>query len=139
MWEKYSGNHKGFCVGFIPKVMFRFLGGGCPVEYVDELPVIMPYPWESRELQLYKQVFMKDRKWSFEKEYRTTKFEEFPHTEDTRKVQLPIEAYSEVVFGKDCPKGHRDEIFELVRDSMPQVKLLEAYLDTKGLLQIRLC
>ena len=40
MWNKYSDDGKGFCVGFHPKIMFPFLGGGGKVIYCNELPII---------------------------------------------------------------------------------------------------
>ena len=47
MWTKYSNNHRGFCIGFNPKLMFEHLGGGGAVDYVDKLPNIYPFPKHS--------------------------------------------------------------------------------------------
>src|SRR6185312_6785048 len=44
MWESYGNVHKGFCVGFNPKVAFQYFGGGGKVKYVTQLPAIMPRP-----------------------------------------------------------------------------------------------
>lgn len=135
MWEKYSNNYKGFCVGFDPIVMFKFLGGGGIVEYDDELPIVLPTPLDSYVVQHFKQVFFKEKKWEFEKEYRTTKFNDTPFSNDQRTIVLPVKAYKEVVFGKDCPNEYRDEIVAIVQNTMPHVTFHETFLDDNGVLQ----
>ncbi len=42
MWEKYANNHKGFCIGYNSKILFRYLGGGGKVQYYDEIPILLP-------------------------------------------------------------------------------------------------
>ena len=43
MWEEYSENHKGFCIGFNAKRLFKKIGGGGEVVYYDKLPTILPF------------------------------------------------------------------------------------------------
>lgn len=115
MWEKYSNNHKGFAVGFNPIVMFQYLGGGGPVTYYDTLPIVRPAPIHSYDEQRDYQIFSKLSKWSFEEEYRTHIFKEDELTNENRAVQLPPEAYTEIVIGADMP----NDMFEDLLNSIP--------------------
>ena len=138
MWEAYSNNHTGFCVGFNPRIMFPFLGGGGPVFYCDELPTIYPTPKDSMEEQHGKQVFSKLRKWEFEEEYRTHKFNEkgFAKDEngrDERVIVLPAEAYTEVILGALATPEVKSQIIEAVRQILPHVTLKQAILDNQGI------
>lgn len=97
MWNKYAGNGTGFCIGFHTKVLFAFLGGGGPVIYYDSLPDILHD--DPLELEHAKQVYSKEERWSFEKEYRTHMFYPNPATINDRQIVLPAEAFKEIVFG----------------------------------------
>lgn len=111
MWEEYSNNHKGFCVGFNTKLMFKHLGGGGEVIYYDELPIINAF--DSFDIEHFKQVFSKEMKWSYEEEYRTHKFYKSPADNDDRRIKLPKECYSETIFGAFQPKIQREEIIDV--------------------------
>ena len=113
MWEKYSDNHNGFCVGFHPKKMFPFLGGGGAVKYYNELPRIHALaPFEEKSKL---KIFSKERKWTFENEYRTHKmYDHFASNED-RKIKLPKECYKEIIFGANLPNSEKEEIMAICR------------------------
>lgn len=115
MWEKYSNNHKGFAVGFNPTVMFQYLGGGGPVTYYDTLPIVRPAPIHSYDEQRCYQIFSKLSKWSFEEEYRTHIFRSNELTKESRTIQIPAEAYTEIVIGTDMP----NDMFEDLLNSIP--------------------
>jgi hypothetical protein len=110
MWNKYSDDGKGFCVGFHPKVMFPFLGGGGKVIYYNELPDILYN--DDFHVEHFKQVFSKEDIWDFEDEYRTHKFYENPPTDIERCVVLPVKAYKEIFFGWATPENIINEIKE---------------------------
>lgn len=110
MWNKYSDDGKGFCVGFHPKMMFTFLGGGGKVIYYKELPTILYN--DDFHVEHFKQVFSKEDIWSFEEEYRTHKFYKNPPTDTERCIVLPTEAYKEVIFGWAAPENMINEIKE---------------------------
>ena len=114
MWEKYSDSHKGFCIGFDSKKMFKYLGGGGEVAYYENLPII--YPFDSFEEEYFKQVFSKEKKWAFEEEYRTLKTyqKELVSIED-RKIQLPKECYKEIIFGAFMSDNLIDEIIYICK------------------------
>ena len=110
MWEKYSDDGKGFCVGFDPKIMFPFLGGGGKVIYCEELPII--FHNDDFHTEHVKQVFSKEDIWSFEEEYRTHRFYKAPAADAERCIVLPVEAYKEIIFGWDMPENIVKEIME---------------------------
>lgn len=123
MWDKYSNNRKGICVGFDPKIMFKYLGGGGQVQYFDELPIIWPTPKHSFEDQIYLQTFSKLRKWEFEQEYRTQVFSYNGLTNDQRKVKLPIEAFKTILLGSEMTDKDEDEIRKIANQNFGHVKV----------------
>lgn len=136
MWEKYSANHSGFCVGFDPYVAFRNFGGGKLVEYVDNLPIIMPEPIHSYEYQYVLQIFYKLKKWISEGEYRTHKFHINPY-ELKRIVTLPVDAYTEIIFGAKIDLEDKIELIEIVKNVMPNINIRQAQLTEENGIIIR--
>lgn len=126
MWNKYSDDGKGFCVGFDPKIMFTFLGGGGKVIYYKELPNILFN--DDFHTEHFKQVFSKEDIWSFEEEYRTHKFFENPPTDIERCIKLPSEAYKEVIFGWATPESIINEIKEACKIKKLQVEFKKVML-----------
>lgn len=114
MWDKYSDKHQGFCVGFHTKKMFKNLGGGGEVAYYDKLPDILPF--DSYEIEHFKQVFLKEKKWAFEEEYRTHRFYPKPATIEDRRIKLPKDCYKEIIFGAKQPDDQRQEIISICQD-----------------------
>jgi hypothetical protein len=124
MWEKYSDNHKGFCVGFDSKIMFNHLGGGGPVNYFDVLPDIV-YT-DSREVEHIKQVFSKEKKWEFEQEYRTHMFRVKPLTKEDRCIKLPKECYKQILFGMSISAEDKNAIIEICKQEDLKVDYYQA-------------
>ena len=127
MWEWYANSHKGFCIGFNSKIMFTssyLFGGGGPVFYVDELPIIHPYNgWDERA---YKLIFFKIKYWEFEKEYRIQKTSYSPLNEWHRKVRVPTEAYAEIILGAEITDESKKEIVNTVNERFPNLPILQA-------------
>jgi len=112
MWEKYSNNHQGFCVGFNTIPLFNYtqhFGGGGEVSYSDELPIIMPF--EPLEKQYHLQVYSKLRKYEFEKEYRLTKFNVVE-----RCTKIPEYTYKEIILGAKISDIHKSEIINVAKE-----------------------
>jgi len=124
MWEKYGDNHKGFCVGFIPKIMFKYLGGGCKVQYYDTLPII--YPDDDFDTEHFKQAFSKEKKWEYEEEYRTHMFYRKPATIQDRQIELPKECYHQIVFGALISDEDKIEIIKTCKHKKLNVLFLQA-------------
>lgn len=106
MWDDYADNCKGFCIGYNTKELFKYLGGGGDVVYVDELPIIMPAPIMSEEEILHKTVFYKEKIWEYEEEYRTTKFFTHNASIDDRRITLPKEVFNCVILGRDIKNSN---------------------------------
>ncbi len=125
MWNEYSENHQGFCVGFDTKKLFKSLGGGGLVVYDDDLPDILPF--DSHEVEHFKQVYTKKEKWAFEEEYRTYKFYLQTATVDDRRIKIPKECYNEIIFGARQQESHRQEIISICKEQELEV---EYYVET---------
>ncbi len=124
MWEKYSNEHRGFCIGFNAKSLFKSLGGGGIVDYVEELPDI--HPFFSFEEQHYLQVYKKLEKWEFEKEYRTHIFSNSPKSEGDRIVKVPADSYNCVIIGSQMPKLKKEELKKSITKKLKHIEILEA-------------
>ncbi len=130
MWDKYTANHTGFCIGFNGKEMLRDssrFGLQGQVEYVDNLPIIR-----------YSDDFVKRgvinalhklKKWSFEKEYRVSKVNYSPINDEWRSVPIESVYFLEIIFGKDMTEEHKHEIIELSNTKFPNVTFKQAKFD----------
>ncbi len=125
MWEKYADKQKGFCIGYNSRTLFEFLGGGGKVEYTKELPILMPEPIMSSHVIERKQVYSKEQKWEFEKEYRTQKFWGKPATKCDRQISLPKEAFNCVILGKEMNKSDRIEIIDFIKNKIGNIDIKE--------------
>lgn len=117
----YSDDNKGFCIGYNSKLLFTFIGGGSEVLYTDSLPIIKPF--EDYYIQHHKQVFYKEKKWSFEKEYRTHKTWPKPAKLSDRNITITKECIEEIYFGINTPEEDLIEIKNLLDSYMPHVKI----------------
>lgn len=124
MWNYYSENESGICVGLDSRMIFEQFGGGGDVVYVDEVPIILPMPFHSFEKQNHLQVFNKLDKWSFEQEYRTFIFDKNMLSNETRKRVLPKKAIKEIRLGSKISNKARDEIYAIVEKELNHIKLI---------------
>ena len=128
MWNYYSDNGKGFCVGFDTSILFRFMGGGCEVNYPEAgLPVI--YANDEAPVVRWKQFYNKELKWEFEKEYRVDKFLEDGFTDADRIIILPKQCIKEVIFGWQMPAEERQELINTCEQNSLQVDYYETILN----------
>jgi hypothetical protein len=128
MWKKYSNALNGFCIGFDGRVMLEEIaGGGGQVTYVEELPVIKPFIDPLIQNQL--QAFNKEKKWAFEKEYRSHKTWPVDADHATRNMRVPNEAFIELIIGEHVFDDTRQE---LIKDS----KLLNPNISIKTATQV---
>ena len=124
MWEKYSNDNKGFCIGYNGKFIFPHLGGGGAVDYIKIIPDIIPQPFMSFEESRYIKIFNKSIKWAFEQEYRTTKFWEKPPTIEERQIELPAEAFKVIILGDKMPINHIKELTNAVYEHIGNIPIL---------------
>ena len=122
LWNEYSDNFKGFCVGFESYILSNYFGSCGPVIYEPELPIIYPEPFDQIEHIHLKRVFHKREKWIFEKEYRVCKMLPREYLKNERKVVLPLEAFKSVIIGYKSDEATRNEIIELLLIDFPDIK-----------------
>jgi hypothetical protein len=108
MWNKYSDDHHGFCVGFDSNKIWKFLDGGGEVSYFDDLPDI--FPFDNYDVEIEKKNFYKESKWAFEEEYRMLKYYRTEASIEDRKITLPKDCYKEIVFGSKMTEIQKKEI-----------------------------
>lgn len=125
MWEKYADFNKGFCVGFNTSVLVKIFKACGPVIYEDNLPVVLPEPIHSKDQQLIFQVFYKEKKWSFEDEYRALIFHDKRLTLKERVLTIPKDAFSEIILGSQMSDKESDEIQSIVHKKMPHVSIVK--------------
>lgn len=125
MWNKYADNGKGICIGYNTKEMFRHLGGGGKVEYVDELPIILPEPFMDFAEALRNRVYCKTKDWEFEDEYRTKKF--WPHiaTISDRQIKLSKEAFNKIILGDNISDTDKNDIIKNVKIHIGDIEIIE--------------
>lgn len=125
MWEKYANNSTGICIGFDSSKLFGVVGGGGEVMYVDELPAI-DFINDNFVEKHSKNIFFKEDKWAFEKEYRLHKFWEGIPTQDDRNILMQDECVVEVILGKDISDENKAEITELVGRKYPNASIKQS-------------
>ncbi|MEB8345084.1 DUF2971 domain-containing protein [Flavobacteriaceae bacterium KMM 6898] len=125
MWKKYAAENKGFCIGYDTRIIFKYLGGGGPVSYTNEIPIIMPEPFMKFEEAMRNRVYYKLKKWEFEDEYRTKKFWPHPASINERQIQLPIEAFKRVILGDEISLKHKLEIERAVKKNIGNIEIVE--------------
>ena len=140
MWKDYADNHTGYCVGFNPKILFsdeaRFGRAGMVEYYPEELPII--HPNEHWLEKTHKQVFSKRAKFEYEKEYRLLKSyenEEGPLSK-LRIAIVPEAAFVEVIIGVNIPETWKNEIFEVMAVSFPNIPLKQARITAENTIEI---
>jgi hypothetical protein len=125
MWEKYADNERGFCIGYNTREMFKHIGGGGKVDYVDTLPIILPEPFMHFAEALKNRVYSKVKFWNFEEEYRTKKFWLNPATIQDRQIVLPKSAFNKIILGNKISINDKKEIIELTRTYIGDIEIVQ--------------
>lgn len=118
LWSHYANSHKGFCVGYNPKIILEILGYPTlgPVNYCNIYPLLSAV--EDPVKTSYTQVFNKSIDWYYEKEYRYVK-----SNGANKKYDISQDAIAEIYLG--CMISDENEtIIKSIRDSnFPKAKL----------------
>ncbi len=125
MWNKYADFDKGICIGYDAKELFRHLGGGGPVTYTDEIPIIMPEPFMTFQEAVRNRIYYKLNKWSFEEEYRANKFWLNPATISDRQINIPESTFKKVILGNSISEKDRKEIEKSVIENIGNIEIIE--------------
>lgn len=123
MWEKYADNHKGICYGFNTELLCGCIMSG-RIIYVDTLPSINFLKDDFID-KSSKNIFFKEQKWSFEKEYRCAHMWETAVSPKERNIQFSSDCLVEIRLGKAMPQKTKDEIRQIARQKYPNAKIIE--------------
>lgn len=124
MWNKYANEYRGFCVGYDTEMLFKYVGGGGPVQYVDDLPTI-DFVKDDFTTKHVKNIFYKERKWEFEQEYRLHKMWPQEASTEQRNIIIPESCIVEIILGKLMPPKSKDEIKKIAKNKYPKAKIIE--------------
>ncbi|MDD2345248.1 MAG: DUF2971 domain-containing protein [Bacteroidales bacterium] len=130
MWNNYTQNGNGFCVGFHSKLLIskkNCFAGGMPVSYYHELPIIKPN--FSIEEKYFTQIYSKLKKWEYENEFRLAKL-----NIQSRQVFLDNEVYSEVILGYNLSSESIEEITSIVKNKFKNVQIKKSILKNQEVL-----
>lgn len=124
MWRKYANDHQGFCIGFDTNLLFDCVGGGGEVQYVEKLPVI-DFVKDDFKSKHIKNIFFKEDKWSFEKEYRLHKMWKHIVTDNERNIELPANCIVKIILGKKMSSYEKGEIKAICKLKHPNAEIIE--------------
>jgi len=124
MWNAYSGNFSGFCIGFYADTFDSYACG--PMHYVPELPVFKGN--EEPEEYFANLIYVKHDQYEPEKEFRVNRFWPSKPTDDQRKIRAGRHQIAEVIIGHNAPSGFAD----FVRQHIPGIALRTARPDGNG-------
>ncbi|MBL1221563.1 DUF2971 domain-containing protein [Chryseobacterium sp. L7] len=125
MWEKYANKHQGFCIGYNSEKLFDYLGGGGIVEYYEKMPIILPQPFMNIDTARALQVYQKEKKWEFEKEYRTQKFWINGATIADRQIKLPADVFHHIILGNRMNTEDENEIRNEILQNIGNIPILK--------------
>lgn len=141
MWDKYADSHKGFCIGFDTQKLFEQIRPyACDlVRYYEKLPKLTPFKLylgddgESEYLKDFcEQVFSKEKKWSYEEEYRIYESYSNPDYKRERRVILNKDCFKEVIFGAEMLQEHIDEIISVCKEQNLVVEFYKENIGNNG-------
>ncbi|MBT2561121.1 DUF2971 domain-containing protein [Pedobacter sp. ISL-68] len=115
MWKMYGHDHTGICYGYETNKLIRScgFGGGGPVTYQDELPII--HPLMDSILVASIRVYYKLTKWEFEEEYRIRDFSEANVNKANRVRVYSDDILKEVTLGHSFDDEQIPRIIEILR------------------------
>jgi hypothetical protein len=123
-WSHYSNSHRGFCIGFDAKKLFKYMldnyriAGGF-VTYCEIYPQLSPI--SSFDEQLMTQLLHKSDHWKYEQEVRM-----FQLFSANKIFETPLSIITEVILGCNISDKDRTEIIDYVRTNLGHIKLYES-------------
>lgn len=126
MWLNYANNYKGFCIGYDFDTLREYLsskgvgGFGGNVQYVDELPDIIP-DIQDKVMDIFKLSITKLKKWELEDENRIAKFQ---FVND--KISIRSSIIKEIIIGEEIEESAKKDLFKHVYRKYKDCKVLIA-------------
>lgn len=118
LWDKYANDGQGFCIGYHSDLLFPLFGGGGVVNYVDELPIILPEPIMSFDDEIEMNIFTKMQEWELEEEYRGINFRYEGTSIEDRQIKVPVKAFHSVILGPNMSVNDKEEIKSEITNSL---------------------
>jgi len=143
LWQSYAKNASGYCIGFDSKILAEVIqcgGGLIDYDYIDKLPRISPI--DPIMMQRYKMSQVKLKKYEPEQEYRLIKlyYKSPEESEMLRnfgvKIELPKEAYKELILGYNISHEDESEILTIVKRDFPNIKIYRAVMKSDDSIEI---
>ncbi len=129
MWEGYSHNLNGFCIGIDPRITHKSIGGGAgKVIYYDEDKKPELKHLSDADLQYQTLIFYKLRQYDWEEEHRMHKTWFTPATLDDRKMKIPNAAFKQLIIGENVAPDVRDTLTNDARALNPKIEIHTARL-----------
>lgn len=120
MWNDYAGRGNGFVVKIVGNwAQASRAGFGGPVTYVDQLPKILPTPFEDDVSRWIKEYFHKLNKYSYESEYRLVRFSAEVMDKETRFAMVESEYIYEVCVGWEVSMEKFEAIQKICMERYP--------------------
>lgn len=123
MWKKYAKDSQGICIGFDAEKLFSIVGGGGEVLYEDELPVI-DFINDDFKTKHVKNIYFKEMRWVYEKEYRLHKFWKYNPSKEDRNIAMPEGCIVKVILGKNISEENKNEITKLMNEKYPKTEII---------------
>jgi len=126
MWLNYASNYKGFCIGYDFDELRDYLtskgiyGFGGNVEYVDELPNIIP-DILNKIADILRLCTTKLKKWKLEDENRIAKFRFV-----NKKISIQSRIIKEIIIGEEIEEKSKKELFKHVYRKYKDCRVLIA-------------
>lgn len=124
MWNKYSDNYKGICIGFDAEKLIEIAGEGGPVIYTPHKPLIN-FMQDFNVIEHFKRVYCKEQKWSFEKEYRLAKMWGTKPSDEDRNIPMLSDTIVKVILGYSISENNKKEIVTFIEQKYPKVEIMQ--------------
>jgi hypothetical protein len=126
MWSHYANSHKGICVGFNTKILFKHANSIlATITYQECLPKRSIF--DADEWKFIQQLLStKSRVWEYEDEYRLIKI-----NGARKEVFIPLNGLEEIIFGCEIKTSCKEKLKEIIKNNNPSCKLFECSLNKK--------
>lgn len=130
MWEQYSNNHTGLCYGFNTLSLYNDLSLDKPVVagkvlYCQVKPKWNPF--DNPEIKIFRRIYTKDIKYSYEDEYRLRK-----SNIDNRAAIFENSTLKCVFLGAKMLDIDKEDVIATIKNKKIEIKIYECSLLNNG-------
>lgn len=136
MWTYYSKNHSGFCIGFDPEKLLKYIPShtATKIKYQKDYPKIDPlvtYDADNPSIEFIENCFKSSHTkaigWKHEKEYRifTNRFPK-GFTKENRLIQIDNKCFNSLFVGLNFPENDLPTIIDFANElKIPIYKIIQ--------------